>query len=242
MRIPRCYIECDLTVGTTLPLDERLNHYLIKVLRVRMGAEIILFNGCGNEYQAKITELSKKHITVHIKKQDSPVRESPLAIHLFQAITRGERMDYSLQKSVELGVTEITPILTERTEVHIKPEKLEKKLAHWRGIITSAAEQSGRVVLPTLHPPCALNDAIQAMNDLSFILEPTSTDALPLKLTTHQLNLLIGPEGGFSPEEIDLAKSHLIQSICLGPRILRTETATAVGITALQWCYGDLNP
>lgn len=240
MRISRIYSDTPLQSGQQLALDERASHHLGKVLRQQVGDALILFNGDGKQYRATIAAIEKKLVLVDVGEVSTPVTESPLAIQLGIAMSRGDRMDWVLQKSTELGVTEITPLITERTELKLKAERLEKKLAHWQQIIVSACEQCGRNTLPTLHPPISGRDWSQHIRaDRKLVLHHRSDHSLDRDAAVTSVALYIGPEGGLSTEEIRDAEQLGFQPLTLGPRVLRTETAPLAAISVLQSTWGD---
>lgn len=241
MRISRLFTEAALQPGKSLLLDEKPSHYLSKVLRASIDTQLILFNGDGQQYPAIIRAIGKKQVEVDILQAESVGCESPLNIHLGIAVSKGDRMDWIVQKATELGVNAITPLRSERTELKLKGERLIKKMAHWRNISISACEQCGRNQLPELYPYQTLPEwcnRVQA--DSKFVLHHR-TD---LQLDTHQqvnsAALLIGPEGGLSETEIMLAESREFLALNLGPRVLRTETAPMAAITVLQHSWGDM--
>lgn len=249
MRIPRIYLNQPLPASGEVCLGEPESHYLIKVLRMETGRALIAFNGDGAEYEASISSAGKKsaQITVHNKLEIN--RESPLRSHLAIGISRGDRMDIVLQKATELGVTAITPLFTERTEVKLKGERLEKKMAHWRQILISACEQCQRNVLPELHDACDLTAFLSPSSrqatdtaELKLVLHHRSTQTLKQHATPKSVTLLIGPEGGLSEREIDQALSQgQFTPLTLGPRVLRTETAPIAALTVIQQQWGDFN-
>ena len=175
MRIPRIFVDAQLATDATLQLDKEPANHLANVLRLKPGHPVVLFNGDGNEYSAEIHEISKKNTTVLISARLGISVESPLSIHLAQGVSKGERMDFVMQKSTELGVTDITPIITERCPVRLNQERWEKKHQHWQKVIASACEQCGRNTLPKLHFPVSYRDFInQSTNQLRLILHPLS--------------------------------------------------------------------
>jgi 16S rRNA (uracil1498-N3)-methyltransferase len=241
MRIPRIYYPNILHQNDTVMLTEQAAKHVLQVLRLQMGAQLILFNGKGGEYQATISHINKRSISVVVDKFSEFENESPLYIHLGQAISRGEKMDFTIQKAVELGVSEITPLISERCNVKLPEDRLLKKLAHWQAIIISACEQSGRNFIPTLHVPIQLNHWI-AQNHLGmkFILHPTNKpSSLKEHIMQKNITLLVGSEGGFTEDEITWATEKYFHPITLGPRILRTETAALAAISVFQSIWGD---
>lgn len=242
MRIPRIYQAQTLQTNTSITLDEHAAKHVARVLRLRPGASLILFNGDVGEYLAEIVAIEKLKVHIQINSFTPKDVESPLQLHLGQVISRGEKMDYTIQKAVELGVTEITPLFSERCNVKLSGDRLEKRLKHWQGTIISACEQSGRIKIPTLHPAQDINSWIkQEQQGLALVLHHRNSNKLSdLETKLKSIRLLIGPEGGLSEDEISLAEDNNFQSLSLGPRILRTETAALTAITALQCRWGDL--
>ncbi|MCG6541082.1 16S rRNA (uracil(1498)-N(3))-methyltransferase [Pseudomonas sp. KSR10] len=237
MRISRFFIDAPLSLGTQ-DLPEASAHYISRVLRLSTGAVVQLFDGSGQEYRGELVEVGKKHVKVELREQLAGLSESALKIHLGQGLSRGERMDWAIQKATELGATEITPIVSERCEVRLKDERADKRLTHWRQIAISACEQCGRSVIPTIHPPMSLQEWLAVEADLKLVLHP-----LAEPLTTHQrpatLAFLIGPEGGLNDAEIEQARSAGFQPARFGPRVLRTETAPVVALSVAQQLWGD---
>ena len=243
MRISRIYHPDSLSLNQELELEPQAASHLTKVLRLSADAELVLFNGDGCEYSARIIRIQRQRAWVCI--HDSQVRdlESSLKIHLCQCISKGERMDYTIQKAVELGVTHITPLISEHVAIQLKADRLTKRLNHWQGIINSACEQSGRNSLPQIDPPEKLEQWIQAYDHdtTKLTLVPDATMTLKTLATPQQsFTLLIGPEGGLSQNEITLSEQFGFKGIKLGPRILRTETAAVTMISILQGMWGDL--
>lgn len=241
MRLSRVYIDQPLTEGSKILLDASRSHYLLRVLRLKAGDALCIFNGDGYEYDALLEEAASKQATVRIQKKLSPQRESPLHIEVGQGIARGERMDFVLQKSVELGVNTITPLWTQRSQVRLDGKRLDKRLTHWHGVVHSACEQSGRVRIPALHSPLDFNAWLTTPSDgLSLVLSPHSSRTLKEIAPARRVRVLIGPEGGLEDTEINKAESNGFQTVRLGPRILRTETAALATLAALQTLWGDL--
>lgn len=243
MTLPRIYQNIDFKLKDVFELDDQASHYLAHVLRVRPGDDLYLFNQQGREYLARIEKIDKKKIFVLTKEFIARTAESPLTIHLAQGISRGEKMDFTIQKAVELGVNIITPLMTDRVNVKLNPEKIAKKIRHWQSVIISACEQSGRNQIPMLQEANSLKNFVTSVKaDWKLILTPFAKQKLtefPIK-NSDQVILLIGPEGGLTPEEIDLAMQYHFKAINLGPRILRTETAGLAAISALQCYAGDM--
>lgn len=242
MRIPRIYHPDPIIVDNNMSLTAEECKHLLTVLRLKEGHPIILFNGDGNEYSATLKIESKRQAKALIEAQLSISVESPLPIHLGQGISKGERMDFVLQKSVELGVTEITPLITERCPIKLNAERWEKKQQHWEKVIISACEQCGRNVVPKLHAPINLNEWLrQSTNQLRITLHPQAEKRMQdIRPDQHGFRLLIGPEGGLSDNEIYQSSETGFASVLIGPRVLRTETAALAAITVLQSHFGDL--
>lgn len=243
MRIPRFYFPDNLTLHSTVELPAEVFRHAIQVLRLTVGETLILFNGQGGEYQATLQSVGKRSASVSLDHFNADDLEAPIAITLVQAIIKPDKMDFALQKAVELGVTAIQPLLTQRSVVRMGKEQADKKQSHWQGIVTAACEQSGRTRLPTVHAPLNLEAWLATKaSGTHLILVPGDyprINALPAQLAPP-LSLLIGPEGGFTEEEVQLCLQHGLQGVSLGPRILRAETATLAALALLQHHYGDL--
>jgi len=241
VRIPRIFQASALIEGSEHELSDDAANHVGRVLRLREGAELALFSGDNQVYQATIINASKKNVRVSIGSSNLENVESPLAIHLVQGISRGERMDFVLQKSVELGVKSITPLFTERCTVKLQGERLAKKQEQWQRIVISACEQSGRNYVPEVRPALTLSEWLsQPPLGQRLMLEPTATNSFSTLKPNNAFEILIGPEGGFSDQEVSLCHQHQCQGVQMGPRILRTETAALAAITALQCQFGDL--
>lgn len=242
MRIPRIYIPSQLKTGQSVELTEHAFQHAIKVLRLKQDARLILFDGRGTEFSAAIETVNKKNASVTIKETIPSKSESNLLIHLGLGISKGERMDFAIQKAVELGVTEITPLFTEFCVVNLNEKRIQKRLQHWQGIIISACEQSGRTVLPILNTPLSLVKWAESINKVCLVFNPEATATLKnITLKDNFIHLVIGPEGGLSTKEIsELEKKTNFHTVKFGPRILRTETAAVSAITAMQMLWGDL--
>ena len=242
----RIYQNSELILNKTLKLSDDAFGHIVRVLRLTEGDIIALFNGNeAYQYTARLVEIKKKHASVEIISQKIIENESPLNVHLGQGISRGDRMDFTLQKSVELGVNKITPLFTQRCGVKLSTERLAKKREQWQKVVISACEQSGRCIVPEVTEPMILQDWLkQETCALKLNLHPKakySIMTLPMESDANEkrVRLLIGPEGGLSDEEIDQANQTGFQDILLGPRVLRTETAALAAITALQCRFGD---
>ncbi|WP_088210202.1 16S rRNA (uracil(1498)-N(3))-methyltransferase [Shewanella sp. Shew256] len=242
MRVPRIYQPQPLAVNQQLNLDEDGAAHIGKVLRMGSGEHISLFNGDGNDYLAEIVDAGKKSVTVKVLSCEANPSESPLNLHLGQVISRGDRMEFTIQKSVELGVNTITPLFSDRCGVKLTGERLEKKIQQWQKIVISACEQSGRSQVPIVRPAMELQEwCSEPTNALKLNLHPRAAHGINgLDLSHTRVRLLIGPEGGLSAEEIAMTETYQFTDVLLGPRVLRTETASLTAITALQLRFGDL--
>lgn len=242
MRRIRSYIDQPLAGLSELSLPEGPSHHLLRVLRLRPGAQVFLFDGSGREFPAEILDGDLgKRCRVRLSAASEPAVESPLHITLYQAIARGERMDWAIQKATELGVSRIQAIVSERTEVRLDPQRAEKRRLHWQQVAVAAAEQSGRVQIPVIEPPVALA-RLTAGAGLALFLDPAGERGLAdlNHSADGRYELLIGPEGGWSAGEIELLKARGFDALRLGPRVLRTETAGPVMLALLQARFGDL--
>ncbi len=244
MRIPRIHHPAPLREGEALLLGESASRHLLQVLRLRPGAELRLFDGAGGEHRATLLarEGRRARVTVGSPYPDGGARESPLEIVLAQGVSRGERMDYTLQKAVELGVSRIVPLFTRRSTVRLSGERLERRRRHWQGILVHACEQCGRRHLPVLDPPQELESWANALPDaaLRLLLDAEADTGLArLAPPDGTILLLAGPEGGLDPRERRLLYERGFQGLRLGPRILRTETAALAALAALQALWGD---
>lgn len=238
MRLSRFFIDAPLSLGR-LELPEAQAHYIGRVLRLSAGDAVQLFDGSGQEFIGELAEVGKKNVQVELREQCAGQAESPLRIHLGQGLSRGERMDWAIQKATELGVAEITPIVSERCEVRLKDERADKRLAHWRQIAISACEQCGRSLLPAIHPPILLGDWLERTRaELKLVLHPIA-EPLASHARPGSLAFLIGPEGGLSEAEVNAARRTGYQAARLGPRVLRTETAPVVALSVAQQLWGD---
>ncbi|MEC9483783.1 MAG: 16S rRNA (uracil(1498)-N(3))-methyltransferase [Halomonas sp.] len=238
---PRIHVDAELAAGIELSLPEGAARHVAAVLRLREGAALTLFDGRSHEAQAVLVEVGRKRVTARIDRVLLGRGESPLAVHLGQAISKGDRMDYAIQKAVELGVAAITPLYTEHGDVRLKGDREAKKLAHWRGVAISACEQCGRATLPPVHAPQPLAEWLAERDEaLRLALHPATESSWQTVEHVASAALLIGPEGGLSDTEVIRAEAAGFASLTLGPRILRTETAPVVALTLLQHHFGDL--
>ncbi|MDC9719443.1 MAG: 16S rRNA (uracil(1498)-N(3))-methyltransferase [Gammaproteobacteria bacterium] len=242
MRVPRLHTPQPLPLEQTIVLEAAASHYVGKVLRMQEQQEIILFNGLGEQVSAHIVSISKKAVSVFVNAPFAGPTASPLHTHLGQVMSRGERMDYAIQKATELGVNQITPLFSNRCEVKLDPKRQIKRLAHWQQISISACEQSGRIDMPVIHEPQTLDTWLKnTQADAKLVLHPHQTKPLKSQITPLSCALLIGPEGGLTEPEVEQAQAHGYTGLSLGPRILRTETAPLAALTLLQYVWGDLH-
>lgn len=239
----RFYINTPLTLGATIQLSDSAATHATRALRLSVGDSAVVFNGDGFDYQCKLASIKKNEVLAKITAVKLINNASPLHITLLQAISCGDRMDYTIQKAVELGVTNIQPITSQRSVVKLSAERAEKRTDHWQNIAISACEQSGRTLVPNVGSPLSLQQWLAASpkaSNMRLLLNPIGATRLAdLTKPNEEIQLLIGAEGGLTEAEIELAKSYGFQSIVLGPRILRTETAALATISALQTLWGD---
>jgi 16S rRNA (uracil1498-N3)-methyltransferase len=242
MRISRFFHPELLSVDEHIILADDATNHLANVLRAKVGQALVMFNGDGAEYSAHIIDITKRKVIVCIDTKLSLSVESPLTIHLGQGISRGDRMDWVIQKAVELGVSEITPLITERCGVKLSSDRWLKKHEQWHKLVIAACEQCGRNMLPKLNPPLEFQYWIsQSTEQLRLTLHPRAeTSFRHIRVSNKGVRLLIGPEGGFSEQEIYQTEESGFQTIQMGPRVLRTETAAVAAIAALQAIHGDL--
>ncbi len=238
----RLYLPQALSTGDDIVLPEAAFRHLVQVLRMQAGEIFTVFNGTGGEFVATLAQVARKSAVARIGEFVAADRESPRALHLAQCVSKGERMEYTLQKAVELGVTDIQPLLSSRSVVRMDSERWEKKLEHWRGVVISACEQSGRTRVPQLHPVQALPAWLEAGGGAGqrLTLDPTAQHSLrELDAPAGAISLLVGPEGGLSETELAIARDAGYTGIRMGPRILRTETAGVAALSAIQALWGD---
>jgi len=238
----RIYQAVELAPGVEVNLDKDAVNHIVNVLRLKTDDSLIIFNGEGGEYSAEIIQIKRREVKVRINTFQNINRESNLNIHLAQGVSLGEKMDFILQKVTELGVAEITPLITARCNVKLSKDRWDKKISRWQKIIISACEQCGRNILPRLNQAINFADFV-AQNEAAakIILHPAAKSVLSdLDVKQNEVSVLIGPEGGFSTEELQLAEQHNFLSVKLGPRILRTETAGLAITSILQAQCGDL--
>ncbi|NNM80822.1 MAG: 16S rRNA (uracil(1498)-N(3))-methyltransferase [Gallionella sp.] len=241
--MPRFYCPAPLPQTGSFDLPPAAAHHAARVLRLRVGDAVQMFDGLGNECHGSIADLTGKRVRLENILTIKADRESPLHTILAQALCSSEKMDWVIQKATELGVTEIQPLDTERSVARLTAERAEKRMAHWQQVAISACEQCGRNVLPVIHPPLDIMVWLQTLGDENcsrFILLPEGAQSLRAQAQpTDKAVLMIGAEGGFSTAESDSAVRCGFTPIRLGARVMRTETAAVAGLTALQMLWGD---
>ena len=241
MRIPRIFTPQPLATGSLLTLESKASRHLAQVLRLGADDALILFNGDGFDFRGRIETPLRDGALVRIGERSEPEVQAALRITLALGISKGERMDLSLQKAVELGVWALQPLFTERSMVRLRDERLGKRMQHWQGVVISACEQSGRRRLPALAEPQRLTDWLAQTSGDGLLLDHRSErplTALPPP-AGDSLTLLVGPEGGLAPEERAMASARGFVGVRLGPRVMRTETAPLAAIAAIQSLWGD---
>lgn len=242
MGVTRVYITNDIENQDRITLDQAASRHLVQVMRLREGDKCVAFNGDGFDYQATITRSHKNHCEISIDHRSDREAPAVLQFHLAAGISRGERMDYMIQKAVELGVHSITPLFTERTNVQLKGERLTKRLNHWHGVMISACEQSGRRLIPSLLPSSTLADWLKKPHSNGILLDHRAANTLAtLTPPESSVTLLVGPEGGLSEIERIMAQEQRFNGARLGPRVMRTETAPLAALASMQTLWGDFN-
>lgn len=242
MRVPRFYQPTPLIVDTLISLDDNCVQHIARVLRMKPNEAIILFNGDGCEYTGNLVEVEKRRVSVQITTCNTPARISPLNIQVGQSISRGDRMDYAIQKTTELGMNTLTPLISDRCEVKLKADRLEKKQQQWQQLAISACEQSLRTNIPNINNPTTLDEWITNCDaQVKLVLHHHSVKPLGDYEKPASVALLVGPEGGLTQREVDLAISHGFQPVTFGPRVMRTETAPVAALSVLQYLWGDFS-
>lgn len=244
MRVHRLYTPQVLEPGRTVRLEQQASHYLGRVLRVGAGRRLVLFNGDGHEYAAEVLHPARAGMTLRVDSRLPGLPEPGIAVTVVQALSRGERMDQTLQKCTELGAAGFLLLDSERVEVRLRGAKLDKRMAHWSGVIVAACEQCGRSRVPELSPPAPLDEWLQRTAAAPRLLLDPAAD-IPLARVAAErpapasVELAIGPEGGFSEAELARIRAAGVRSVSLGPRVLRTETAAPAAVAVLQALAGD---
>ena len=244
MRIPRIFVDQSLEPHAEVVLEGAAVRHLVSALRLKPGASLVVFNGDGGEYAARLATLQNKKAVVQLGTRDPGIAQSPLSITLLAGLARGERMDLLVQKSVELGVSELVPVLTQRCEVRLDQSRLARKMRHWREIARSACEQCGQNTVPVIAQPQKLTEVLAAAPRPGFVLHPESPLSFSAacagqRSAVTRVSVLTGPEGGLSEPEVAAAEAAGFLSCRLGPRVLRAETAPLVAAALLQQIWGD---
>jgi len=242
MRRSRIHTSQPLLSANNVELAGPAGHYLTRVLRLSKGDPVTLFNGDGIDYSGEISDIQSQRVRVRIIGSMNPGNESPLKITLVQAICRGERMDNALQKATELGVFCIQPLMSHRVGVRLDQSRQIKRMMHWQGVVISACEQSGRAVVPEVKNPLSISDWISAAGETRLlVLDPVAENKLSgLSIDGDSISILVGPEGGFTHEELEKVRANGVLAVSLGPRVLRTETAGPAAIAVLQAKTGGI--
>ena len=232
----RFYIEAELNTGNTIELTESVFHHWVRVLRAKEQEQAIFFNGKGGEYRVTLTEINKKNAFVSVDHFEPADRTPPFKVVLGQVMSKGDRMDYAIQKAVELGVTNIQLLTSERCEMRLKYDRDQKKIDHWQGITIAACEQCGMNIVPKILAPLRLEDWLNSdLPTTKLVLAPNKNQVDVLNNASKDLALLIGPEGGLSEAEINAANAVGFENWCIGSRVLRTETAPVVALAILNY-------
>jgi 16S rRNA (uracil1498-N3)-methyltransferase len=239
-RVPRIYTPQPLAVGTILRLEDASAHHLRQVLRLGKGSSLVVFNGDGREAGARIRAFSSRDPEVEVLDLWEPQPAPPLHLTLAQSISKGDRMDYTLQKAVELGVSELVPLFTQCCVVRLQGERLQRRMTHWERVVIGACEQSGRSHLATIRPAVDLETWLSENPAPGILLHPDAALTMrDLQPPRERLSLLVGPEGGLSATETEQAIVAGLTPVRLGPRVLRTETAPLAALAAIQTLWGD---
>ncbi|ENU92200.1 hypothetical protein F971_02089 [Acinetobacter vivianii] len=234
----RFYIETELNTGNTVELTESVFHHWVRVLRAKEQEQAIFFNGKGGEYLVTLTQINKKNAFVSVDQFDAADRTAPFKVTLGQVMSKGDRMDYAIQKATELGVTTIQLLTSERCEMRLKYDRDQKKLDHWQSVAIAACEQCGMNRVPEILAPISLTDWVESdLPESRFVLAPNKDQNNVLLNSSPDLALLIGPEGGLSEAEINIANQNNFKNWCIGDRVLRTETAPVVALSILNYHF-----
>ena len=236
----RFYIEAELNTGNTIELTESVFHHWVRVLRAKEQEQAIFFNGKGGEYRVTLTEINKKNAFVSVDHFEPADRTPPFKVVLGQVMSKGDRMDYAIQKATELGVTTIQLLTSERCEMRLKYDRDQKKLDHWQSVAIAACEQCGMNRVPQVLAPISLDEWFSSnLPESRFVLAPNKNQENVLQNSQNNLALLIGPEGGLSEAEINTANVNHFKNWCIGDRVLRTETAPVVALSILNYHFAS---
>lgn len=240
MRIPRFYDPQPLAADSLIDLSDSVVQHVCKALRMRTGDNLVLFNGDGNNYRAQLGSVEKRRAQARIIEVQDAGSESSLQVRIGQSLSRGERMDYAVQKATEMGMQQMIPLFSERCEVKLNNERQEKRIRHWQQVAISACEQSGRASVPEIAAPQTLEQWIQNEDaDLKLVMHHHTAQPLEQIEQPESVALLIGPEGGLTEREVELALENGFKPVALGPRVMRTETAPVAALALLQYLWGD---
>ncbi|MEO8671294.1 MAG: 16S rRNA (uracil(1498)-N(3))-methyltransferase [Tahibacter sp.] len=244
MRIPRIYVQDALHSGMTITLPEQAGEHVVRVLRLEPGFSILLFNGDGFDYAAELVSVARRAVSARVGVRHAMAHESPLRVTLVQGIARGDKMDWILQKSTELGVEQVIPVFTDRTEVKLDEERAERRTAHWQQVVIAACEQCGRSRVPRVSAPLRLSAWASALGESPgqrlALMPEGALRARDIEWHSESAWLVVGPEGGLSDKDVAILTQAGFRGLGLGPRILRTETAGIAALTVLQTLRGDL--
>ena len=236
----RFYIETELNTGNTIELTESVFHHWVRVPRAKVQEKAIFFNGKGGEYRVTLTEINKKNALVSVDHFEAIDRTAPFKVILGQVMSKGDRMDYAIQKATELGVTTIQLLTSDRCEMRLKYDRDQKKLDHWQSVAVAACEQCGMNIVPKVLAPISIEEWIQTDLPISrFVMAPNKDQKNVLLDAQPELALLIGPEGGLSESEIELSNQHGFVNWCIGDRVLRTETGPVVALSILNYHFAS---
>jgi len=240
MRLHRIYFPFNAELGDNIFIEDDRAHYIRNVLRLKIGRNLRIFNHLQQEFLAEIISVNKKTVEIHLSENINTIKPSKLNITLIQGLSKGERMDYTVQKATELGITTIIPIISEYCEVKLTGKRLEKKLSHWQNIAISACEQSFRADIPTINTPISITEYSQSQHQ-GLLLEPGESQTIGqvAKDNWQQFDIVVGPEGGWSEKDLTLLKSTGLTGIQFGQRILRTETVAPAILAAIHSLWGD---
>lgn len=239
MYTPRIFLDQDLSPNSEVYLPPDVTHHLTHVLRRKPGSDVRLFNGRGGEWNAELVQVGRSEAVARIIGHFECERESPLRMTLCQSVLKGDRMDWAIQKSVEMGVTDIQPVFTERCVSPMHGERLSRRMSHWRKIVISACEQSGRTRLPRVLAPASFTETVSRLSGCSLVMNPLGTRSLRSLNASNAVSVLVGPEAGFTSRELRNAEDHGCVGVRMGPRTLRAETAPLAALAAIQALWGD---
>ncbi len=240
--VPRMFVDAPPMPDVPVDLPAARAHHLLRVLKRQLGDAVILCAGDDREFHCELIDIDARRCQVKVVRELAVCRESPLCIDLIQSVARGEKMDFAIQKAVEMGAASVQPVFTRRGGVKLDSQRRHTKLLHWQAVALAAAEQCGRTRRPLVHAPQPLATWLASFRGQGYVLSPDAPAGFSRLDPGQRLSLLIGPEGGLDSTEMDDAQTHGLRPLRLGPRILRTETAGIAALAALQTLAGDLRP